>query len=261
MKNSAINLIKAALNLPSVKPAVLWSSGKDSMALLHLVRQVSTDVPVVMFREPWQPSRYNFANKIIEDWRLNEVHDMTPVSSFVCSRNGATSVIHRFQFGDKGIDLPVDFEEIDGERWACGIDVMFRPKASYVSNFNLVFSGARSADRDQLLGHMPIASDVIRQHGAPTLVLPMREWSDEDTWRYIEDEKVPVQTDRYAKVDGQWMEVSRRNNPDYLAGCVRCLSKDAADSVYCPKINAHVNGMRGCVQRIDNPLPFYIQGN
>ena len=34
---------------------VCWSGGKDSMVLLHLMRECGFELPVIFFREPWQP--------------------------------------------------------------------------------------------------------------------------------------------------------------------------------------------------------------
>lgn len=258
MKEQALNLIRRVLQEPGSQPAVLWSSGKDSMALLHLVRQVRADVPVILLREPWQPQRYAFANRIIEEWQLAQVHDLNPQSSFVCTRNGHTSLIHRYQFGGKGLDLPVDIEELPNTPWVCGLDVMNRPKATSQSAWNVLFSGARSADADQLLGAMPLISDLVRQPGFPTMVFPMREWSDSQTWDYLETERVPIQSNRYEKRDGRWRErPDHAGNPDYLAGCVRCLQPGETPSVSCFK-HGVVNRIHDMVPKIEDPLPFYI---
>ena len=88
-------------------PAVLWSSGKDSMVLLHLVRRVRKDLPVVFFREPFQPRRYAFANDIIEDWELN-VHEWPPIATAVAFKNDTTSLVHRFQVAPDRVDPEPD---------------------------------------------------------------------------------------------------------------------------------------------------------
>lgn len=240
------------------RAAVLWSSGKDSQVLLHLVRQVRPEVPVIFLREPWQPHRYAFAQAMLADWRVTEVHDMTPSASYVCSRNGHTSIIHRFQMGAKGLDLPVDLVEIEGEELVCGLDVMARPHGSTHCPWDLLLSGSRSADADPLLGPMPLSAHVIRQPGFPTTAFPLRDWSDAAVWDYIETEQVPYQTDRYEKTPEGWRErADKRGNPDYLAGCMRCMEPGDSPTVPCPKFGT-VNRVAAHLPRIENPLPFYI---
>ncbi len=258
MKSAALHLIRGLLERPGAHAAVLWSSGKDSMALLHLVRQVWADVPVVLLREPAQPARYAFANRIIQEWKLPEVHDFNPEKSFICTRHNHTSIIHRYRFGARGLDLPVDMVELDGEPWACGLDVMARPKSVSSPPWNLLFSGARSADSVPLLGPMPLSAAVVRQPDFPTLAFPMRDWTDVQLWEYLETEQVPVQANRYERTADGWRErADKRNNPDYLAGCVRCLTPGESPTVQCPR-HGTVNRVADAVPSITQPLPFYI---
>jgi 3'-phosphoadenosine 5'-phosphosulfate sulfotransferase (PAPS reductase)/FAD synthetase len=42
------------------KPAVMWSSGKDSMVMLFLLRAMGVTCPVIFHRQPWQGHRYAF---------------------------------------------------------------------------------------------------------------------------------------------------------------------------------------------------------
>lgn len=261
MKTAALEFIRRVLASPGCRPAVLWSSGKDSMALLHLVRQVQPQIPVILLREPYQPYRYAFAERIIAEWQLNEVHDLIPNASHVCTRNGVTRLIHSYRFGEHTLKLPVDLIELDGQPWVCGLDVLGRPKGVSQTPWNLLLSGARSADADMLLGHMPLAAHVIKQPNFPEAAFPLRDWSDADLWAYLENEQVPVQENRYERAVDGWRErADKRGNPDYLAGCVRCLEPGKDQTVSCPQYGT-VNRVADTVARTDNPLPFYIQPN
>lgn len=258
MKKEALQFVEMLLSRFG-KPALLWSSGKDSMALLHLVREVDKSVPLIFLREPQQPYRYGFATRVIQDWKIEEVHELPPAASYLCRRNDTTSIIHQYRFGDRHLSLPVDLVEVDGEPVACGLEIMQRPKGSVSTPWDLLFSGARSADTDPLLGDMPLSSNLVLQPGFPAVAFPMRSWSDQELWEYIESENVPVQEDRYHKSAGAWGEFAdKRNNPDYLTGCVRCLAADSGESVECPLYKT-VNGIGDMVPRLDEPLPFYIE--
>lgn len=243
-------------------PALLWSSGKDSMALLHFLRSEGLAFPVIQFRDPQFPARYDFANRIIRDWQLT-VHSWPPLTSAIAKRNGHLSIIHRYQLAPgKLLDLPVDLIE-DGESQACGLqDVLFRPKGTFTSPWDAFFHGARSADADALLGAMPLQADIVQNVGAPACVFPLRNWSDELLWQYLERYEVPYQQDRYEKVDGQWRErADKTGNPDYLPGCTRCLDPDGPAKVPCPKLGIEVNNISKQLPRIESAqlLPDYIE--
>jgi hypothetical protein len=61
-------------------PCVLWSGGKDSTAMLHLIRhEVGAKLPCVQWREPRFRSRYAHSDRLAADWDL-EVYDWTPLA-------------------------------------------------------------------------------------------------------------------------------------------------------------------------------------
>lgn len=115
------------------RPAVLFSSGKDSLVLLHLVRAVAGDrvsglgsggaapsairhpldpIPVVFHREPWQPKRYEFADQLIRDWNLT-VFDWPPEKTILAHANDHFSIFNLYQLAPgKHTALPIDCYEL-----------------------------------------------------------------------------------------------------------------------------------------------------
>lgn len=67
----AKSLIEDAVKkYPRIAVAVSW--GKDSMVLLHLVRQVKPDIPVFTVITPFMPKEtLEFKDRIIREWNLN----------------------------------------------------------------------------------------------------------------------------------------------------------------------------------------------
>ena len=79
---SAIKNIETCLRF-SKRPVLAWSGGKDSMALLDLVfNKVGVKIPVFFFTEQWQPYKYSFQNRIVEDWGLEVYSWMPTLSNF-----------------------------------------------------------------------------------------------------------------------------------------------------------------------------------
>jgi 3'-phosphoadenosine 5'-phosphosulfate sulfotransferase (PAPS reductase)/FAD synthetase len=61
------------------QPVVLWSGGKDSTAMLHLIRyEVGAKLPVIQWREPRFRSRYAFSDRLANAWDL-EMYDYAPM--------------------------------------------------------------------------------------------------------------------------------------------------------------------------------------
>lgn len=254
---SARDIITAAMT-EFRRPVVMWSSGKDSMVLLHLLWK--HNLPVILHRDPMLPRRYTFANDIIASWNLT-VHDWPPAASSIVKRNGHLSIMQRYEIAPgRSLDLPVDLFEVE-EVGACGLqDVLLRPKANFTAPWDVFFTGAKSSDADALLGQMPLKVDILRNIGAPSFAFPLRYWTDEDIWQYIETYRVPYQKDRYEQTDTGWHErESKLGNPDYLPGCTRCLDPDGPASVHCPKLNRQVSNVSAQFHRIHQPLPDYIE--
>lgn len=79
--SSAKQLIQRALRA-SANPVVACSFGKDSMVVLHLVREFRADVPVLFNNTLMEyPDTYRFKRIITRDWHLNVI-ETKPVRTF-----------------------------------------------------------------------------------------------------------------------------------------------------------------------------------
>lgn len=251
------------------RPAVMWSSGKDSMALLHLIQfGLGMKLPVIHHRDPFFPKRYQFANGIIADWNLT-VYDWAPRTAALVKANGHLSIMEYYQIGPvENCALPVDLYEPDddlrpeeyGTGWVCGLhDVLYRPKGGINYPWDLVFHGHKSSDTDPLYGAVPLTADAQQTPGAPLTVFPLREWTDADVWEYLQSHDVPWQTDRYVKVKGSLHErEDKTGNPDYLPGCTRCMDRENPATVFCPKLGMSINNVGARLDYQPVPRPDYL---
>jgi hypothetical protein len=74
--DEAQNLVHKVL-AQAKTPAIMSSFGKDSMVMLHLIRSLKRDLPIVFYRESFMPKKYRFANAVIDEWDLT-VYDYSP---------------------------------------------------------------------------------------------------------------------------------------------------------------------------------------
>jgi 3'-phosphoadenosine 5'-phosphosulfate sulfotransferase (PAPS reductase)/FAD synthetase len=73
------------------------------------------------------------------------------------------------------------------------------------------------------------------------LVFPIRLFTDEDVWRYTEENHLPIHHGRYENVGGTWRERDdKTDNPDYVCACTACMVQGGAAEVPCPKLNGQL---------------------
>lgn len=242
-------------------PAVMCSFGKDSLVLLHLVRQ-QVDIPVIFHREPFQHHKYEFANRVMREWDLT-VLDYLPIASAVKENEYGFEIQKFYQIGARRSVIPIRLAPPEpGERIICGLtDIYEGPKGNIIYPFDLVFSGHKSSDVDFIHGAIPLAADVARNTDCASSVFALREFTDEDVWAYTELHDLPIHRERYEKVDGHWQEkADRRSNPDYVSGCMACMSQKSPGVVPCPKLNGlQITNVSAQLRQADNPVFGYLK--
>lgn len=238
----AITIVNQAL-LICENPVFMFSGGKDSTALLHfMVFKLGIKLPVLFHREPFMVEKYQFGLKVLADWGLT-AHDYPPVKSTMwLGDNGVLAWTNHYQIGRlpnggiASLDLPKNILEPEADLpFVCARDeILNRPTAFFNYPWDLIFLGHKSSDEDQIAGKVPLAGDIITSPGNPSLAFPFRNWTDEQVWDYIQEQKVPTQLSRYNPFTRKEVE-DKRLNSDYFHVCARCVDKRQPDSVFCPK--------------------------
>ncbi len=244
--------------------AVMCSFGKDSMVLLHLIREVlprndaychSYPMPVLWHKHPWFPAKNEFAEATIRSWGL-EVIDYPPLACGVKAKPDRLELVARYPFGNAAMDLPMNTEPpLPRRDFACGLHWLLRPKQAAMSwPWKTIFIGHKSSDTDPYEGAVPLKHDAAALGGV-NLVFPLRHWTDDDIWDYIEQHRVPYDKRRYAgrlEVPDKWL------NPDYLHACTACIDpRETRKEVTCPKTGQPVPSVGNRVLRLE-ALPDYI---
>ena len=227
-------------------PVLAWSGGKDSMALLDLVfNKCGYRMPLVFFREQWQPHKYAFQNRVIEEMGL-EVYTWHPRLSQFQQNGDEFEVQNQYWLGNTDMTCPTGITPMeDGKPWVCGMDIYNRPKQDGLAvDWDFMFVGHKLCDSDPIYGGDAGTRLDVRvnphQCGA---VFPMKDWSHDEVFAYCEENDVPIQLDRYEKVDGKWGEMEdRSNNCDYVHACTACIDRrdDAEKFVPCPKLGGAI---------------------
>jgi len=245
-------------------PCVLWSSGKDSTAMLHLlIHKVGVKLPCVQYREPWFRDRYELADALTRAWDL-DVYDYAP-GRIALTDGTAPDGSHQVDFlkyqqwgVNTALMVAVGTQApVEGKPWRCGLEALSRPLGTFAWPWDACFHGQKSADVDPIKGQVPLAMDVRRTPDAPTQLFLMREWRDADIWEYLEREGVPNDETRYGKdSEGRWHHMADKSrNADYPHICTACMSRKAPAAVWCPKVQAQVNNIAAHLPYEDHAIP------
>ena len=261
--NKTINRIKE-WNKRWPRAVVLWSGGKDSTALLHLIRYgAEIDIPVIQYRQPKFRERYAYSDYLIKEWNL-EVYEYPPMKVALADGPDVNTgdvrfdMLHYFQWGRNCVVLSLGTETPKpDEKFLCGVtDFLQRPTGTFNWPWGAVFIGTKYEDTDLIKGHVPLAQDIRIVDGAPVSLYPMRDWTDDEIFWYLEDSGIEPDPTRYIKENGQWKNNPDKSlNADFYPACFNCVNRHLDRHVYCPKLNATITNISDMAPYEDVVIP------
>lgn len=226
-------------------PVVMSSFGKDSMVMLHMIFKVlKLKIPVIYHRDPWFPWKNSFADSIIREWNL-VVHDWPPTNCGVKTKDDMIEIVARYQIGEgKGMDIPKNIiEPKDGEPFACGLEMLERPKCQFIYPWDLVLIGHKSSDVDPFDGSIPLARELVALDGGPTLAFPLKDWTDADIFAYVKKYRFAIQCGSRYDMEQESEYEDKLFNNDYTTACTRCIDKRQPKRVMCPLVNKEIDNI------------------
>jgi hypothetical protein len=232
--------------------AVLWSGGKDSTAMLHvLLHYCGLDLPIVQYREPKLRERYAYSDRLIKEWGLT-IYDYPPTRMAIADGPDVETGEMRFdmlkyyQWGQTAVVMSLGTERPKpGERYLCGVtDFLQRPTGNFNWPWEAVYIGTKYEDTDLIKGHVPLALDIRNVPGGPVSLYPMRDWSDKDIYTYLEDHGVTPDPTRYIKTEAGWVNNPDKSlNADFYPTCFNCVDRHQGPHVDCPKLKARISNI------------------
>lgn len=231
------------------RPCTFWSSGKDSMALLYLIKfYLQLEFPVVCWKEPWMPQKLEFTNRVIREWNL-EIWDWAPSAVKLCQGNGRIDVLNYYQVNPilldpeymiiaRGIEPPEE-----GKPFLCGLETFLgRPTGSFNFPWDVGFIGHKTCDEDPCSGKIPLEVDVVHSATSVSAAYPLRDWTDEDVYQFHIDNSIPFDETRY-DIKAKKVLPDKHKNPDYYHTCLKCCDPTSSAFVQCPKYGLQINNI------------------
>ena len=249
---------------------VLWSGGKDSTAMLHLLRfKAGIDIPVIQFRQPKFRERYAYSDRLIKEWDLTVFE--YPASRYALADGPDTEtgevrfdLLHYFQWGSKAIVLSLGTERPkEGEKFMCGVDdFLKRPTGTFNWPWESVWIGTKNSDTDLIKGHVPLSQEIRYAEGSPVSLYPMHDWMDHDIFRYLVDNNVEPDPTRYVeRINIHTSAKQWGNNPDkslnadFYPTCLNCVDRHQGSHVHCPKLKATISNISHLAPYEDIVIP------
>jgi 3'-phosphoadenosine 5'-phosphosulfate sulfotransferase (PAPS reductase)/FAD synthetase len=238
-------------------PVIMSSFGKDSMVMLDLVD--NGDLPILFHREPFEPLKYAFANKIIAERRY-AVYDYAPNSTEIVKNGSAMEIINKYQVGPKSVVwLGTGIKEPDPAKpFLCGYrDLYMKPLGTFNYPWDVAFVGHKSSDHDPILGAIPLTVDIKANEGSCDFAYPLRHFTDAEIWEYIETFNVPYNERRYDKANAYREFPDVTYNNDYYHTCVKCMDRDEAAAVFCPRLGCDISNISGSLRYVEPTVLNY----
>lgn len=192
---------------------MLYSGGKDSTLLLHLVREVRTDVPCIWFRTG-EPDRY--VKQTIVELDLTVI-SYAPADVFILSDGAQYSIVHDYRFGTHLFPLLVDVST----GTECSLQHCPQRTPTMELPYDLLLWGAKDSDTHWVTNGIALKEDGLMA-GNARLVAPLRHMTDDQVRGNMVALKIP-----YTPV------------ADELPLCTLCMTP-GVDQVYCPELKAFI---------------------
>lgn len=189
------NLIQDALNTYGDKIAVACSWGKDSTVLLHLARSIKPDVPIFSVLTIHKPKEtFEFVVKVVQQYHLQPkifmVGDAVP-EVFRKNQIEITLLpIEQYRLEEEKIrrETGHDIYYADPDL-CCKLLKVVPVRYAYTTlGLRAWFSGLRNTE-GYTRRYIP---EIERINEHETKINPLLSWTEEEIWKYIKNNKIPI---------------------------------------------------------------------
>ena len=237
------DMLKAYAN-----PVIKCSFGKDSMVLLHLCYANALPLAIVYYRDPFFPRKNAFADSVIQAWNL-AVWDYPPIHTSLRHGTEMVALVSEYQSGPGLSTIAVlkntsEYKDgSDPREYLCAVSFLSRPCGTFNYPWDVALIAHKDCDTDPIYGIIPLHSQLVMRDEGPDLFFPLKEWSVDDVWDYIEAFNVPFQADRYDRKTRS-EHADKTFNSDWYPTCLRCVDKRlSGQTVFCPKFNRELQNV------------------
>lgn len=232
LEEKSISIIREAM-AQFKNPAVLWSMGKDSTAVLWLVRKaLFGKMPAVVHLDTGRkfPKMYGFRDRLAKEWGMNLVvaKNEDAISSGISEKEKLKCCT---ELKTNALKQTIKKNNFDALFLAIRRDEHgIRAKERYVSPRDQKFQWNY---KDQPAEMWDMFKGVF-EDGKHFRVHPILDWTELDVWEYMEKEGIPVNELYFAKDGKRYRSL----------GCVPCTDPIDSDADTIDKIIAELKSTK-----------------
>jgi hypothetical protein len=243
-------------------PVVNCSFGKDSLCMLHLMLMHEIKLPIVTYMHPYFPRKNRLALGLSDSFD-QVLYNYPPYRiSMMYGRTGEPAIVEEFMTSPVTTTaIPIDIIEYrDGDdpgKYRCGVDLLTRPTGTFSYPWDACVIGHKDVDSDTIYGDVPLATKILYRDAGPDCLFPLKDWSHDDVWDYLETYDIKVQADRYDQPNRrEWDD--KMANPDWWEACIRCVDKrHAGTRVFCPKLKTEIDNVSESVPEFTHVFDYF----
>ena len=229
---------------PESECVALSSFGKDSLAILALLKRIGANVDIAWFDLHIDELKSSYAL----DWMRKSgtyVHRLEPIATRVLKDHGEVLAYEfRLSSGDvftiSGPNLP---DSISANT-RCAVNMgIAREKArvNLPERWKTLIVGRKSCDVDPTVGSLCWPRKEFVLKGGAKILMPLLEWTESQLTTFLMAENCVPDLRRYVVANGQFVERDDKSfNPDYVDCCCRCLTATTGKAIVCELTNAKV---------------------
>ncbi len=255
-------------NLAKYSKPVIWSSfGKDSLVLMDLVRKVDKNIPILFQKEYICPDKYAHSERLARENNLM-VYSFPPMNTALQyhtyddgSLEWEVQNFYTYQNGTN-FTIPTGIVDNPSSDVCCLNDIYRKPFAIVNYMWDMQFIGHKDCDTDAFYESMVLDDYVYKPDDLPACVFPLKDWSDEDIWQYLDENNIDFNDKRYVRSGENWRGQYKNTtfNPDYFECCLECMKFNTSEKVYCPRLKEEIPNISGVVRYDNAPGLQYLQG-
>jgi len=189
------DLIQEALTTYGNRIAVACSWGKDSMVLLHLARSINPDVPIFSVMTIHKPlETFEFIGKVVEQYHITPKVFMVGeiVPEVLRNKNIDVALLSLKDYKEQveKIKKETGQELYDADPDLCCRLLKVVPVRSALMRLGLLawFSGLRNSE-----GYTRrYVTEIEKISDRETKINPLLSWTEEEIWRYLKNNNIPV---------------------------------------------------------------------
>lgn len=219
---SAFRVVDEALDEAQM-PAILFSGGKESVVLHHLVKD--RKIPHIVLYDEIQPERLQFIEEL---FRADPffILNFRPAARGIVPTQDHVDLVNVYDLRGEGtLEVAISpRHSVEG----CVFDWLRLPVRNCPDFcFDTLIAGGRQSDHHDYYGR---PFQARRMLGTVALINPLYDWSEDDVWDAIREYQIPYDRERY--------ENGRETHLDTLQICTQCFGREAR--VHCPKLGREV---------------------